>query len=456
MQEILTAISASLTSEALAGNVALTLALIPTQFIVDLGKNQIQKFVDQVLPHHPEEVFYDAFLKTMKDHKKRHDHIAGQITTTLIWKLNRDKTRFYDCVNSLQIPQDLVNSSNPFPAQRFAEKLIKEYNLLDMTSEERKLLCAIIHDCMDDYRKAIYHSMNEKGILLQAMQVLTNLQDQAALFETMLSNTATQSDILILKDALLTAIRQNNASELRDKSLAEYDQMITGQYQYIDFTAGFSPRINARDIKMKMSDVFINLECINQNLTASDPSAKEDFDIESSVLRNRFNVFLGDPGCGKTTLLKKIAFDLSSQKNRTSGLLSNFVPLYFRLAEYSRFYRDTHKGIAEYLQQTFYQHRNALFAVTQCERSLVFLMDGLDEIADTPLRIQVVEQVNAFVFANPQYIYFITSRIVGYHDAALNGIFSTYRLEPLSDEKIEAFVYQWHMAVEGNTDDGKS
>jgi len=441
MQEILATVGAALTPASLAGNAALVLALIPAQFMVDLGKGKIQEFVDQVLPHRPEKAFYDAFLKTLEDHKKRHGHAADCVATQLMRELKRHNTQFYDCINSLRVPQKWISSSEPFPAQLFAGKLIGKYRL-DLTPENQRLLCAIIHDCMNDYRKAVYHVMNEKGILLQALQVLMNLQDQAALFERMLSNTASQADLLILKDELLAAVRQKDASGSQGKSLEEYDQMIMSQYCYIEFTAGFSPRINARDIRMKMSDVFINLECMNQDPAVSSLNVKGDFDMASAVLRSRFNVFLGYPGCGKTTLLKKIAYDLSSPKNRAGGFLSNFIPLYFRLAEYSRFYQDTHKGITEYLQQTFYQHKRSLFDITQRERSLIFLMDGLDEIADTPLRIQVVEQVNEFVFANPQYIYFITSRIVGYHDAALNGIFSTYRLEPLSDEKIKAFVYQ--------------
>lgn len=452
MQEIITAISSNITPTMVSGNAALALALIPAQYLVDIGKARISDFVEKVLPYQPEKVFYDAFLKSLQEHKKWHDYVAGSLVNKLIQQIEKDKKRFYNCINDLQVPKVLAQSSEPFPAHLFADKLFSEYEL-NMYDEE--LLTAIIRDCMAYYRRNLYRLMDEKGLLLQALQTLMDLQDRAAIFETILTNAATKSDVMILKDAILTAIHREDSSAWWPRTLADYDQMIEGQYCYIEFTAGFSPRINARDIRMKMSDVFINLECAYQR-PADSSLSKFDFDLTSAVLHNRYNVFLGDPGCGKTTLLKKIAFDLSSPQNRTDGILSNFIPLYFRLADYSRFYQENHKGLIEYLQQRFYQFRDSLFKTAQREQSLVFLMDGLDEIADTPLRIQVVEQVNTFVFANPQYIYFITSRIVGYQDAALNGIFSTYRLEPLTDAKIETFVYQWHLAVEENTEDGKS
>lgn len=454
MQEFITTIATDLAPAAIAGNAILALALIPAQYLVDIGKDRIRAFVDKVKPYEPEKVYYEAFLRALQEHGERHDYTARRLTNKLLRCLKRKKSQFYNCVNTLRIPEALIKPSEPFPTQAFAEKLAEEFNL-DLSQTERELVCAVLRDCMGYYRRNLYRLMDEKGLLLQTMQVVMDLQDRNVLFETMLSNTATKSDILLLKDALLTAIRRED-DNWQGKTLKEYDQMINGQYRYIEFTAGFSPRINARDIRMKMSDVFINLEFANHGSVNSGLTEKQDFDLETAVLYNRFNVFLGDPGCGKTTLLKKIAFDLSSSKNRKDGILSNFIPLYFRLAEYSHFYQKTHKGLAEYLQQTFYQYKTALFDAALRDRSLVFLMDGLDEISDTPLRIQVVEQVNAFVFANPQFIYFITSRIVGYRDAALNGIFSTYRLEPLSDAKIKAFISQWHLAVEQNTDDGKS
>lgn len=454
MQEFITTIATDLAPATVVGNAILALALIPAQYLVDIGKDRIRAFVDKVKPHEPEKVYYEAFMRALQEHGERHDYTAKRLTTKLRRRLKKEKSQFYNCVNTLRIPETLIKPSEPFPAQVFAEKLAKEFNL-DLSQTECELVCAVLRDCMGYYRKNLYRLMDEKGLLLQTIQIVMDLQDRTVLFETMLSNTATKSDILLLKDALLTAIRRED-NNWQDKTLKEYDQMINGQYRYIEFTAGFSPRINARDIRMKMSDVFINLEFANHGPANSGLTKKQDFDLETAVLYNRFNVFLGDPGCGKTTLLKKIAFDLSTSKNRSGGTLSNFVPLYFRLAEYSRFYQKTRKSLAEYLQQTFYQHKTALFDTALRDRSLVFLMDGLDEISDTPLRIQVVDQVNTFVFANPQFIYFITSRIVGYQDAALNGIFSTYRLQPLSDAKIKAFIRQWHLAVEQNTDDGKS
>ena len=455
MAGIINSVVTNLAPETLAGNAALALALIPVQFVVDATKEKIKCYIEKVLPYYPEEIYYNALISTLQEHKKRYDNVAGIVATRLIRKLKKDKDRFCNCVNTSQIPDEIIRSNDPFPTELFAEKLFAMYSI-GSDESEKELILNVLKDCMGNYRRTLLREMNEKGLLLQTLQILINIQNRQAFFETLLADVATKSDLLILKNAILTALRHEDKTDWQGKTLDEYDTMIAGLYQNLEFTAGFSPRINAREISMKMSDAFVNLSYVSSQTIRSEKWAVRDFDLSEAVMHSRFNVFLGDPGSGKTTLLKKIAIDLVSSKNRAKGALSGFIPLYFRLADYSRFYQSTRQGIAEFLQHTYYQYQKSLFETARTEKSLVFLMDGLDEVADTPLRIQVVEQVNSFVFANPQFIYFITSRIVGYRDAALNGIFSTYRLEPLSDKKIEAFIKQWHLTVEKNTDDNKT
>ncbi len=452
MQEILTSITANLSPEVIAGNAALALMLVPTQCLVDAAKERINEFINKVLPFCPEKLFCTSLIKSLREYSETHDGTSARLTADLLRKIKADKERLYECIKTIKFSIPTTVISEPFPARIFADALVTEYGL-DLSRAEQELVSSIIMSCINDYKQVILKNMDEKSILLQVLETLISLKDREMLFESLMADTVTKSDVLSLKNALLGAMRRQDNSTCLTRDLEEYDRMIEGQYRYIEFAAGFSPRISARDVRMKMSDVFINLECRQQG---KERYNRFDFDLSDIVLRSRFNVLLGDPGCGKTTLLKKIAFDLSSPKNRTNGIMSNFIPLYFRLSDYSKFYKTTQKSLSEYLQQMVFQFKEALFGTAQLERSLVFLMDGLDEIADTPLRINVVEQVNSFVFANPQYIYFITSRIVGYRDAALNGIFQTYRLEPLNDEKIEKFIFQWHMAVEENTDNDKT
>ena len=53
--------------------------------------------------------------------------------------------------------------------------------------------------------------------------------------------------------------------------------------------------------------------------------------------------------------------------------------------------------------------------------NLLLLMDGLDEITDTPLRIKITEQVMDLIARYPLNQYVVTSRIVGYQESKFRG-----------------------------------
>ena len=57
MQEVLTAVTAAIAPEALAGEAALALALVPVQYLADKGWDTLKCFAGKILPHHPEEAF---------------------------------------------------------------------------------------------------------------------------------------------------------------------------------------------------------------------------------------------------------------------------------------------------------------------------------------------------------------------------------------------------------------
>ena len=79
---------------------------------------------------------------------------------------------------------------------------------------------------------------------------------------------------------------------------------------------------------------------------------------------------------------------------------------------------------------------------------LLILFDGLDEIPDASLRIQIAHQIEIFTQAYSQNSFIVTSRIVGYRNAPLTGHYQTYTLADFNEEQIQTFTKKWCPAYE--------
>ena len=91
-------------------------------------------------------------------------------------------------------------------------------------------------------------------------------------------------------------------------------------------------------------------------------------------------------------------------------------------------------------------------------KRLLLLFDGLDEISDASLRMQIVRQVEMFTQSYPTNRFIITSRIVGYTEAPVSAAvgYHAYGLADFDEQQIKGFLQQWCAAYErcvrGTTD----
>ena len=158
------------------------------------------------------------------------------------------------------------------------------------------------------------------------------------------------------------------------------------------------------------------------------------------LARNLLTVVLGDPGSGKTSLLK---FLVMRWVTENSGLL----PIWIDLKEYAQ----NRVGFLKYCESgctTFGLDARELEKRLKIGEAALYL-DGLDEIFDPPTRGKVIEEITAYSSRYGNAPVVVTSRILGYEPERLrNAGFLHATLEDFDGPQISQFLTKWHHAAE--------
>ena len=165
---------------------------------------------------------------------------------------------------------------------------------------------------------------------------------------------------------------------------------------------------------------------------------------------NRVRVVVtGAPGGGKSTLTQHLLHALSSSREGRSA------PLRIQVREMNL---DAQSVVSEIARAVEREHQ--LSGVTEQEvedlltlgRTFV-VFDGLDEVLDLGGRKRLIRKIEILSHRFPLTSILVTSRDVGYEQAALNAdLFTRYRLVPFNDDQVARYATNWF----GSKHDGQA
>lgn len=123
-------------------------------------------------------------------------------------------------------------------------------------------------------------------------------------------------------------------------------------------------------------------------------------------------VILGDPGAGKTTFAQFLA-------NSIANLGKDISACTISLRDFDNRRRSGSQSVAEYLSWIARERLQVHGSTDQWEMALsrgalVVIFDGLDELTDVRLRVEIADIIEAYVHAYPAAPAVVTCRIEGF------------------------------------------
>jgi hypothetical protein len=169
----------------------------------------------------------------------------------------------------------------------------------------------------------------------------------------------------------------------------------------------------------------------------------------SEAMGRRGIVILGDSGSGKTTHMKRLLLWCLRQGPDKLGFARDMIPVFLPLRELS----DLDQGLDAFIQaQLDKPHLGAPEGFGKrlvAHGNLLFLLDGLDEVADPDQRQNVARWINEALLLHRTCRFVVTCRFAGYTDQArLSEQFLEMYIRPLSFDQVETFVRNWYRIVE--------
>lgn len=276
-----------------------------------------------------------------------------------------------------------------------------------------------------------------------------------------------------------------SSREKGNDQLTKYLKWIKNSTQNIVF------RYNNKAINLPLSDTFFPLELSGKSRVLNTKSDLKinmgfidfskiwpqndsdlyqdytpDFDVifaESVLSTHSRIVILGSQGSGKTTILMNIANlisrgilgDLSNANERLGIIVELPIPILIPINAFGEYLTNLPKNvdpsektllyfIERYMmlrQANLFLESDFFSKLIMSGKHIAFLMDGLDEIADDNLRIQISRAIQDLANVPYHFSFIVTSRTAAYQgECVLPSDFWVFNIKPLTSKNVFSMI----------------
>ncbi|WP_181387087.1 HEAT repeat domain-containing protein [Streptomyces sp. Act143] len=248
-----------------------------------------------------------------------------------------------------------------------------------------------------------------------------------------------------------------------DRDLITRDLQLRSLYVSLRVTVDIPPGIDPHDLDRKLQ----SLEARRNDHDDDTQDAGARFSVGERLADSTHLVVLGDPGAGKSTMLRWIAtaYLLRLKSDPEWSQLpdvdtlpdTDWLPLFIRCRDLDerRITGSLEDMIQHHLCDTEFSSDEATELTPLLLRRLregraLLLIDGLDEISDTALRARFCRKVEKIHLGFPEAPIIVTSRIVGYREMGLRITrgFEHVTVQDLTSEDKDDFARRWCVVTE--------
>jgi hypothetical protein len=265
-------------------------------------------------------------------------------------------------------------------------------------------------------------------------------------------------ELVVGVQQLLRANTLNYTSEQFEQDVTAYLSYVERTYDSLKLPSVIPEEPGDRDAELNA--IFVSPHVALQDTTQSN---RLEYDSILTLLKDfPYVVLLGGPGAGKSTITRYLAWiHAAARLPNNTALLSNIallpgkpVPLRTELHDFSEIrtqYPNT--SIFSYTTEIVLERMGIsvdtqMFNVLLKQNALLFLFDGLDEVADPDERRTLIDMIEEIAQRYRGNSILVTSRPVGYELFGFSKRWFTHAtVQDLDDEQIHQFLDLWYTRV---------